>query len=381
MILEALQVKPQPAGTARGILDLFRALAARDRGLDFTVLATEPDLFAPLGGQPGWKIEPCPRARGGSLRKAMFMQFRLPGLVRKLGGDILHCQQFLAPLRSPCPLVVTVHDLAWMLFPETIDEPRRTYYRWLVPRTLGKADAIVANSESTAREIDRHFPRVADKVHLTPHGTPNWVLERAGDTGTKTAGPDRPFFLFVGTMEPRKNLTRVLAAYETFLDSAEVGRADPATVPDLVFVGGKGWKDSGLRSRMGSLVNLGRLSIHDYCSDEVLWRLYRGALALVFPSLHEGFGLPVLEAMTAGLPVLTSNRGGMKEVAGSNALLVDPADVHDIARGLGVMAFDSTLRAKLANGGPDRAREWSWDRTADMTASVYRRLIEGRLSK
>lgn len=376
VILEALQVKKDPTGTGRGILDLCEALAAKDRDLNFTVLTTSGWLFKELSERPGWRIKGCPQAKGGVLRKALFTQFRLPSLVRQLGGDLLHSLQFLVPLHCSCLQVATVHDMAWALFPETIEEPRRSYYRWLVPRSLAKVDAIVANSQSTATDTRRLFPGVADKIQVTPHGTPSWVHDR--DCAAKPGQPQgaRPFFLFVGTLEPRKNLARLMEAYEAFLDSERAREAPDESLPDLVFVGGRGWKNSHLHEPMAALTERGRLRILDYVGLDELWQLYCGALALVFPSLHEGFGLPVLEAMAAGLPVLTSDRSGTAEVSGDTALLVDPEDPRAIASGLARLAFEPELRARLAAAGPDHQLKWTWSRTADLTVSIYRRLLD-----
>jgi len=379
VILEALQVRKNPTGTGRGILDLCWALAERDRGLKFTVLAAEGKLFRELEGRPHWRVQECPQAQGGVLRKALYTQFRIPGLVARLGGDILHSLQFLVPLRCSCRQVATVHDLGWMLYPDTIEEPRRSYYRWLVPRSIDQVDAIVANSLSTAVDTAHFFPRAAGKIQVTPHGTPRWVLDR--DRGKNSTRGARPFFLFVGTLEPRKNLPRLLDAYEAFLASDATRIAPPESVPDLVFVGGRGWRDSRLRERMDVLREGGRLRVLEYCDLDGLWELYCSALALVFPSLNEGFGLPILEAMVAGLPVLTADRSGTAEVAGDSALLVDPENALDIAAGLARLAFDGDLREKLATGGPERARQWTWSRTADLTVAVYRGLLDSRQGK
>jgi glycosyltransferase involved in cell wall biosynthesis len=381
VVLEALQVKKDPAGTGRGIMDLCWALAEKDRNLDFTVLTTAGEIFRDLENRPGWRVRECPQARGGAIQKAMFIQFRLPGLVRRIAGDILHSMQFLVPLRCPCIQVATVHDLAWHLYPETIEEPRRSYYRWLVPRSLAKVDAIVANSRSTAADARRFFPQASRKIHVTPHGTPRWVLDRVCREDPHQEAGGRPFFLFVGTLEPRKNLSRLMDAYEAFLASDAARDVPDDEVPDLVFVGGRGWKNSSQRHRMADLQGRGRLRVMNYVPLDELWDLYCNALALVFPSLHEGFGLPVLEAMTAGLPVLTSNRSGTAEVAGGKALLVDPENPGDIASGLARLAFDADLRQRLAKAGRGQCRKWSWSRTADLTVSVYLQLLKERPGK
>ena len=162
--LDALLLRPRPTGVGRSILDLTAALAAEDRGFDVAVLCTHPEMLAHLEDYPGWRLAPCPGARGGTLRKAAWTQARLPGLLRRLGADLLHCLQFVAPLRSPCPLVVTVHDLGYLRFPDTVEQPRRAYYRWLVPRSLGAARAVVCNSAATAADVAARFPDVADRV-------------------------------------------------------------------------------------------------------------------------------------------------------------------------------------------------------------------------
>ncbi len=376
IILEALQVGPSPAGTGRGILDLCVALSEQDRGMDFSVLAADPEMFTELEGRPGWQVVACPRAGGGVFRKAVFTQFQLPRLVKRLGGDLLHCMQFLAPLWCPLPQVATVHDLSWRIYPETIGEPRLSYYRFLVPRSLARVDAIVANSRSTASRTAEFFPHVSKKIHVTLHGTPRWVLNRSRPNSVHHEQAVQPYFLFVGTLEPRKNLPRLLEAYEIFLSGDLVQGMPAETVPDLVLVGGKGWKDSRLRKRMADLTSRGRLRVVDYCDLDDLWEYYCGALALAFPSLDEGFGLPVLEAMAAGLPVLTSDRSGTAEISGGNALLVDPEKSADIAAGLACLASDNDLRIKLIAGGFARVRELTWARTAESTVAVYRKLLD-----
>jgi glycosyltransferase involved in cell wall biosynthesis len=380
VVLDGLLVNRRPTGVGRSILELAGALSGIDRGLDFLVLATEPAMFGDLEGRPHWRIFECPEARGGTLRKALFTQLRVPEICRRQGAAILHSMQFVAPLRLPCLSVVTVHDLAYLQYPGTVEEPRRSYYRFFVPRTLARAHAIVTNSQATAGDTARYFPAVGPRIQATPFGTPSWVWSPPSTPHRPDPGR-RPFFLFVGTLEPRKNLENLLEAYSRFLEAGRLDGRDPETKPALLLVGGKGWKDSALRRQIHDLQARGHLQTLDYCEPDQLWGLYRQAQALLFPSLHEGFGFPILEAMAAQLAVLTSNRGAMAEVGGAQVLAVDPDDPDDIARGMQVLAGDDDLRRKLAEGGPAHARRWNWLQTADATVGVYHRLLAVRQGK
>ncbi len=375
VVLDALLLRPRPTGVGRSILELTTALAAEDRGLDFVVLATHPEMLAAIAARPGWRVLGCPAAVGGTLRKAVFTQVRLPGLLRTLKADLLHCLQFVAPLGAPCPVVVTVHDLGYLRFPDTVEEPRRSYYRLFVPRSLRRAAAVVCNSEATSADVRARFPVVAGRVRTTPFGAPSWVWSM---TPPALARAEDAPFLFVGTLEPRKNLERLLRAYRLFRQER---RGRVGTVPALVLVGGRGWNDRGLRVLIGELCAEGALQLHDYCEPSELWRHYGSAGALLFPSLHEGFGLPILEAMAAGLPVLTADCGAMAEIAGDAALLVDPRDESAIAAALHRLCDDAALRRDLALRGRERAREWTWQRTAAATAQCYREVLQGDISR
>jgi glycosyltransferase involved in cell wall biosynthesis len=372
VVIDALLLRPRPTGVGRAILEWTAALAAEDRGLEFTVLCTHPDMLASLDGKPHWRLRHCPGAAGGTLRKAIWTQWRLPGVLRDLGADLLHTMQFVAPLRSPCPLAVTVHDLGYLHFPETIEGTRRLYYTHLVPRSLAAADVVVCNSESTAGDVRDRFPGLKAPVVATPFGCPTWVRQRPVPP---VARADDAPFLFVGTLEPRKNLEALLRAYGRFTAEREE-HGQP--VPGLVLVGGRGWQDSAIRSVLEPLLNAGRVQLIDYCGPDDLWRRYGLARALLFPSVHEGFGFPILEAMSADLPVLTSDRGAMAEVAGDAALLVDPDSQVDLTQALHRLADDVSLREDLVARGRRRRALWTWERTAERTVSVYRDVLGRR---
>jgi glycosyltransferase involved in cell wall biosynthesis len=263
----------------------------------------------------------------------------LPLQARRL--DVLHCTTFRAPLRAPLPVVVTVHDLAVLRFPQYFTPWTRLYGRSLLARVLRAADRVVTVSEFTKREVAALARVPEDRIRVAHNAT--------GDAFV----PDGPaaegdYVLAVGTLEPRKNLPRLIEA------SQRLG-------VELRVAGARGWGGVEVGERNG-VTWLGRPT------DEELAELLRGALCLAYPSLYEGFGIPVLEAMRCGTPVVTSVGSAMEEVADGAAELVDPQDPQAIASGIErAIARRDELRA----AGLERARRFTWAAAADATAAVY----------
>ena len=277
-------------------------------------------------------------------RDAVWYPLRLPALARRRQLDVLHCPTFRGPLSPPaCPLVVTVHDLAVLHHPESFNVWTRQYSRRCVPRVVRAARLVIAVSEATKTELVELLSTPEERIRVVPNGvagvfTPEGAVE-SGD-----------YVLAVGTLEPRKNLERLVEA------TRRLG-------VELRVVGARGWG----RVSLGADVRwLGRVP------DEELAHLYRGARCLAYPSLHEGFGLPVVEAMACGAPVVTSRGGATEEVAGGAAVLVDPLDVASIAAGIEAAA---SRRDELGRLGLERARAFSWTATAAATAAVYREAV------
>lgn len=390
IVLDALPLRADPTGVGRAILELTAALAARDRGLDFIVLSSGAPSLDFLADHPGWRVRVCSGAGAGAARKALCTQWQVPRLCRVLGADLLHSMQFIAPvfiapLAQGCRSVVTVHDLAWRMHPGTVEVARRLYYRLLVGRSLAGADAILANSASTAADIRRLYPATADRIRLTPFGTPGWVWagRQPGEPPPGVVGesPGPPYFLYVGALEPRKNLEALLGAYRRFLARCEREGRDPGSVPELRLVAAPGWQDRGIRLALQQAMATGKVHLRPYCQPAELGPLYRGARGLLFPSVHEGFGFPILEAMACGCPVMTSARGAMQEVAGRAALLVDPDSGDSMAEGIFRLAWDRTLRENLQKAGYLHAAAWGWTRTAEATVAVYEEILAGAGSR
>ena len=262
----------------------------------------------------------------------------LPHAARN--ADVLHCPTYRAPVRSRVPVVVTVHDLAVLRRPETFPPWTRTYSRLVVPRVVRNARIVAAVSEFTAGEIETLLGVPRERIHVVPN---------AAEEAFTADGPreDGDYVLAVGTLEPRKNLARTIVAAQ------RLG-------VELRVAGDPGW--GGVEARGPGVTWVG------FASDDELARLYRGARCVVYPSLYEGFGIPVLEAMACGVPVVTSRGGATEEVAGGAAVLVDPEDVGSIAGGI----EDAIARAAdLRAAGLRRARDYSWDESARLLVAAY----------
>ena len=276
-------------------------------------------------------------------RDAVWYPLLLSMMARRSDVAVLHCPTFRAPPRSGrLPLVVTVHDLAVLRHPETFNRWTRTYSRVAVPRAARTAARLIAVSEFTKRELVELLGAAPERIRVVPNG-----IEEAFQPEGPAAEGD--YILAVGTLEPRKNLARLARAAERL--GAE-----------LRVAGAPGW---GRVDLGGSARALG------YVDDDQLARLYRGAACFAYPSLYEGFGIPILEAMACGTPVVTSRGGATKETAGGAAVLVDPLDPDSIAAGI---EEARSRRDELRARGLARARGFSWAASARATAEVYREL-------
>jgi glycosyltransferase involved in cell wall biosynthesis len=268
----------------------------------------------------------------------------LPAKAKRDGVDVLHCPTHRAPGRSPVPLVVTFHDLAVLRYPETFNRWTRAYSRRALPRVAKAARRLIAVSEFTKRELIEVLDVPEEKVRVIP----NAVGPPFGAQGEAAAGD---YILAVSTLEPRKNLPRLVEAY----------RRARLNGLELLVAGAPGWGD--VRVEGDGIRLLGEVQ------DVELARLYRGARCVAYVSLYEGFGLPVLEAMACGAPVVAGRTGASEEIAGSAAVLVDPLDPEAIAAGLA----EAVDRAdELRALGLERARAFDWREVARATVEVYR---------
>ncbi|MDT5061928.1 MAG: hypothetical protein QOH63_2387 [Acidobacteriota bacterium] len=295
--------------------------------------------------------------------------------LRRRPVDLLHVQ-YTAPPFAPCPIVATIHDLSFEHLPQTFKRRSRMQLRLTVRRTARVASRILVPSEHTRRDIIETYKVGAERVSVTKLAAPDHfapVEDKREVRRVRELYKIRgDYILAVGSIQPRKNLTRLISAYSA------LRRARPhANLPQLALVGKRAWLyDETLRAiEESGIKDLTVLT--GYVSESDLPALYTGALCFVYPSYFEGFGLPPLEAMQCGAPVIAGNKTSLPEVVGDAGLLVDPFDEDALAQALARLIDDSDLRARLRLKGLERARNFSWRETARSTIKAYEQAVRG----
>jgi alpha-1,3-rhamnosyl/mannosyltransferase len=293
--------------------------------------------------------------------------------TRRMKGFLLHTPNYvLMPFDGPT--LATVHDLSWLSYPEAHPVERVRFLDGHLPETLARADLVLTDSEFIAVEIATRFSLPRGKIRAIPLGVDAAYRPRTAEELLATLArhglKHSAYLLVVATQEPRKNLARLVRAY------ASLPAATKARHP-LVIAGARGWLNRELERTLAPLEASGAARRLGYLGEDELPLIYAGAHAFAFPSLYEGFGLPVLEAMASGVPVLTSNVSSLPEVAGDATLLVAPNDEHAIRDGLARLLDDSAWRTNASARGIARSRDFPWSRCVDATIDAYR-AVNGR---
>lgn len=348
-----------PGGSATSILQLARAIEDRGDVELVGVAARHPEPPAPAFAPP------VPVAHLPLPRLALYETWhalRRPRVESATGPvDLVHATAVAVP-GSTAPLVVTVHDLAFLAEPGHATRHGLRFFRRGTELTRRHARLVLVPSEATAGECEEAGIG-RDRIRIVPWGVTIHPVDDAQRAEVRARhGLDRPYVLFVGTVEPRKNLPRLVEAMAR-LDAPDV---------ELVLVGGEGWNED-LSALLAAVP--GRVRSLGFLPLDQLAPLYDGAAVVAYPSLREGFGLPVLEAMAQGAPVVTSLGTATEEVAGDAAVLVDPTSVDGIAAGLDRILGDPALAADLGARARVRAATYTWDRTAELTVAAYREAL------
>ncbi|MBI5955550.1 MAG: glycosyltransferase family 4 protein [Chloroflexi bacterium] len=356
----------QQAGIGQYTLRLVEALAQVDRENEYVLLQSRKDRSI-LVREPNFRRHALwtpPHHR--------FEQLALSLELAPVKVDVLHQPDFIPPWRRRCPAVVTIHDLGFLHYPETLTEASKRYYgqiHWAVK----SAEQIIAVSECTKEDLARLTSAPESKVTVIYEAAGPQFHPIEDQSALKDAkaryGIVGDFILFVGTIEPRKNLSNLVRAYAYLIKE----KARDQALPKLIIAGKRGW----LFEEVFSLVeewDLGyAIRFIGSVPAEDLPYLYNAARLFVYPSLYEGFGLPLLEAMSCGTPAVASDRSSLPEIAGDAALLVPPEDPEKMAQAIWQALTDEELRRELRQKGLAQAQGFSWERTAKQTIQVYQK--------
>jgi glycosyltransferase involved in cell wall biosynthesis len=360
------QVGYRQAGVSRYIAELVRHLASEPGPHTYQVFMS-PQAGDALVDTAALQARPSRLPTQRPPVRIAWEQIIGPGTALAQQLNVFHGTVNVLPLALPCWGVVTIHDLAFLAYPNRLRDGRRRYLTLLTRLSARRAACVIAVSRFTAVEVVRRLGVAAERVVVVPNAAgeeyrpePDATVLRAF---RRTNGLSDQYVLFLGTLEPRKNVPTLLRAFAQIVDEF------PAV--SLVVAGGRGWLDDEIFVVHRQLGLGERVRFTGFVSAEDLPRWYQAATVAVYPSLYEGFGLPPLEAMACGTPVITSNVSAMPEVVGEAGLLVDPRDANALAGALRTVLRDDELRTRLRSAGLDRAASFSWARTARATRAVY----------
>ncbi len=368
--IDATALPRQPVGAGNYIIQLIRAFARGSFQTEFTIFTQRHAL--PLLGvseRRGFRRVILPDQ--SPAMRLLWEQTAFPALAVRHKLDLLHSLHYTLPLAYPGRSVVTFHDLTFFLFPELHTMPKRYFFRLFIHLSRHRAAAIIADSESTRQDAIRLAKVPPGKIHTVLLGvTPDFHPENdpvlLQSVRLKYHLPER-FMLFVGLLEPRKNLPALLQAFASL---------PPQQPPvKLVIVGRQGWMYQQTLRLVQELGIADKVHFTGYVDQADLPRVYNLAQMAIYPSTYEGFGLPVLEAMACGTPVISSNISSMPEIAGEAGVLVPPGDIPVLAQAIERLLSDPVECQRRVALGLEQAAKFTWERTADQTIAVYKKCI------
>jgi glycosyltransferase involved in cell wall biosynthesis len=361
----------QGGGIGRYVRELVASLAAIDNKTSYNlfVAGTTHASTTPISANFAWRttrISPKWLAR-------MWQRLKLPLPVETFIGstDLFHATDFvLPPTRPHTRTLLTVHDLSFVRTPETAHPALKQYLDAVVPRSIKRATHILADSQATKDDIVDLYSCKPDRISVLLGGVDAHFKpsDLTPPIRARYSIPDKPYVFSVGTVQPRKNYSRLIQAIARLREQG--------TDIDLVISGGHGWLQEGIHETVRATKMTDHVHFTGFVDDSDLPALYSGAECMAFPSLYEGFGLPVLESMACGTPVLTSNISSLPEVAGDAAVMVDPLDTEAIAHGLSTLLDDTDLRTKLIERGYLQKSRFTWRRAATQLKDIYTHILQ-----
>jgi len=362
----------QSAGIGRYTREMVKALAASSTQLDYRLFVADASKVArPVLPGPNFSWRPTRLTERWLAR--LWYRLRLPLWIENWTGplDLFHAPDFvLPPVKPGTRTLVTIHDLSFIREPDTIMPGMTAHLNKWVPHSVKQADHVIAVSEATRQDLIELYQTPPEKISVLYHGvTPDFkpVTEprQLAAIRHKYGLGEQPFILSVGTIQPRKNYQRLVQA---------LARLDSSMA--LVIVGSKGWNYEHVFKEVAKFDLVERVHFLGFVADADLPMLYNAASLFVYPSLYEGFGLPVLEAMACGIPVVASNQSALPEVVGEAGLLIDPRDVEAIAAAMSRILSEPALRHHLAQIGLKQAAKFAWPDMAAKLLNLYQKIVE-----
>jgi len=369
--INAMVLGPRDAGVGQWTRGLIRALARVDRHNEYVVYHREEAGTPAPGAGENFRFVVAPVPAGSRLARIAWEQLALPARLRHDRVDVLHCPAYVMPRAARVPTVVTLHDLFALTHPRLCTRLNVLHYRLMLPAAVRGAALLHCTSHWTRAVLCTRFPSAVSRARVVHPAVDD--IFRPLDPGElerfrRERGLAQPPFLFVGGSEPKKNVPALLAAL------AVLGRRY-GSERKLLMVGGSGWRAAETEAMIANLGLAGRVLRWGYVRRGELPLIYGCALALVFPSVVEGFGLPPLEAMACGTPVVTTGAGGLAESVGASALLVRDPQPDALARAMHRLETSETLRARLVQAGLRRAGSFRWDAAAKQLLALYRECL------
>ena len=362
-------------GVAQYVFSLVKALLPYAHKHEFTLFVLEQDADLFEFARDDMRLVPVSEKFRPPIKDILWHQIELPRLARRLNLDLLHIPSYRRMIwQHPCRLVATIHDLAPFHVPHKYDWRRMFYARTCVRRLVRRQHEIIAISHTTARDISHFFQIALDSINVVYNGIDHAHFN-AGDRSeaqrlvSDRYGLERPYFIYVSRLEhPAKNHVRLVTAFNTFKSSC-------SSPWQLVFAGGDWHGSEIIHAAIRQSPFAGDIRSLGFVPAEDIPLLYRAAGACVYPSLYEGFGLPPLEAMACGCPVVSSNRGSLGEIVGEAAIQLDPEDLKAWKLALTRISSDASLREQLRSKGLEHAEQFDWRKSAAGTIAVYQRAL------
>ena len=377
--LDGMPLGTQLTGVGHYTFEVARSVALAAPGDEFTLLSplpASPSSLKLLKQRSPANLSFLNLGRG--LLNRRWWSVGLPLHLRRSNYDLFHGTNYEIPFWSQSPTVLTIHDLSLFSHPEAHEPHLVRRAKWRLPMMASAASQIITPTQAVKCEVCERLNVNPDKVTVTAEAPRAIFVRRDAHETIETRarfGVDDDFILSVGTLEPRKNLQRLVDAYEQLLRTAS------QNLPQLVIAGGRGWLMDDFAASLAHRCLSQNIRFTGYLNDDELCGLYSSCKLFVYPSLYEGFGLPPLEAMACGAPVITSNIAAIKETAGDSARLVDPHRVDDIAKAIHELLTDDNARAHFAAAGREHVKNFSWERTAGKTLQVYQKLLQPRVTR